>query len=77
MTEPGHPAGQADLAALQAGFRRMMLAVSICAIVGIVAIIAFFAAHQAWGLWVFLAALVSGFAAQVWFVAAIRRGAQN
>ena len=63
-----------DLAAMQARFRRMILLVCLCAVVGGAAILAFFAGHQTWGLWVFLATLVSGFAVQLWFVAAIRRG---
>ncbi len=61
------------LAALQQQFRRMVGLMAICGVVALVAAVCFLVAHQAWGLWLFIAALVSGFAAQVWFVAAMRR----
>jgi hypothetical protein len=61
------------LATLRLRFRRMVLVMVICGAVAVLAAICFFAAHQTWGLWLFIAALVSGFAAQVWFVAAMRR----
>jgi cytochrome bd-type quinol oxidase subunit 1 len=61
------------LAALQLRFRRMVGMMLICGVVALVGAVCFFGAHQAWGLWLFIAALVSGFAAQVWFVAAMRR----
>ena len=70
-------AGEGEVADLRQRFRRMIIVVSICVAVAVAAAVAFFAAHQAWGLWLFLAALVSGFAAQVWFVAAIRRVSHN
>lgn len=63
----------ADLAALRARFRRMIAVLVACVVAAIVGIVSYFAAHQAWGLGMFVAALVSGFAAQVWFVAAMRR----
>ncbi len=77
MTSEDESPGQGDVAILRQRFQRMIVVVSVCVAVAIIAIIAFFAAHQAWGLWLFLAALVSGFAAQVWFVAAIRRVSHN
>ena len=73
-TDTDDTSAATDLAAMQARFRRMILIVCLCAVVGGAAILAFFVGHQVWGLWVFLATLVSGFAVQLWFVAAIRRG---
>ena len=61
------------LALLRQRFRRMVTALVLCGGTAILGAVCYFAAHQPWGLWLFLAALVSGFAAQVWFVAAIRR----
>ena len=69
---PSDPAGT-DLAALRARFRTMMIIVAACAVLGVGSIAAFFMAHSALGLWGFIAALLCGFAAQVWFVAAMRR----
>ena len=63
----------ADLTALQSRFRRMVAALALCGAAALAGLVCYFAAHLGWGLWLFVAALVSGFAAQVWFVAAIRR----
>jgi hypothetical protein len=63
----------AVVAALRARFGRMVAVLVVCVIAAVVGMVCYFAAHQAWGLGLFVAALVSGFAAQVWFVAAMRR----
>ncbi len=73
MTDAPELAEAQALAALQLRFRRMVTLMAICGGVAVVGALCFFAAHQPWGLWLFIAALVSGFAAQVWFVAAMRR----
>ena len=73
MEDVPKPTEALALAALQRRFRRMVMAMSVCGLVAVAGAVCFFAAHQPWGLWLFIAALVSGLAAQVWFVAAMRR----
>jgi hypothetical protein len=50
-----------------------MLAVdAICAVIAVAAAIGVFSAGIAWLQWVLVAALLAGFAAQIWFIAGLR-----
>ena len=53
--------------------RLMVAIVGVCVIVALVAAFGSFAYGQAWMTAVFIAALVAGFAAQIWFLAGLRR----
>jgi len=73
MSDPPDAAEALVLAALKLRFRRMVTLMVICGVAALLGAVCFFAAHQSWGMGLFIAALVSGFAAQVWFMAALRR----
>jgi hypothetical protein len=45
---------------------------AVCVVVAIGALVAFFKADIGWAIWLFAAALVGGFAAQIWFIAGLR-----
>ena len=54
--------------------RNLMLAVNgLAVVVAALGIAAYFHFAQAWGLPVFVAALLAGFGAQIWFIAGLRR----
>ena len=61
---------EAALAALKGRFQRMAAVVVLALIVGLVGLVCYFVGRQPFGLFLFVAALVGGIAAQVWFLAA-------
>ena len=63
---------EAELAALKGRFQRMAMTVVAALVVGVIGLLCYFVGRQSFGLFLFVAALVGGFAAQVWFLAAFR-----
>jgi RsiW-degrading membrane proteinase PrsW (M82 family) len=63
---------EAALAALKGRFQRMAALVVLALIVGVIGLVCYFVGRQPFGLFLVVAALVGGFAAQVWFLAAFR-----
>ena len=63
---------EAALKALKVRFTRMAVLVVAALVVGMIGLVCYFVGRQPFGLFLFVAALVGGFAAQVWFLAAFR-----
>jgi hypothetical protein len=49
----------------------------LCVLVALAAVVGFFKAGLDWALLVFAAALIVGFAAQIWFIAGLRRAKEG
>ena len=55
-----------------------MLAIDgVCMLIAIAAAVGAFAFGQAWLQWVFGLAVIAGFGAQIWFIAALRRAGKG
>jgi hypothetical protein len=62
-----------DLAATK---RRSAIMMGLCVIAGLASLaglVGYFKFHQSWALGGFVAALLVGFGAQIWFIASLRR----
>ncbi len=62
-----------DLATARRRRTVMMIVNALAALTAIVSIVGYFKFAQGWALIVFVAALLVGFGAQIWFIAGFRR----
>ena len=56
--------------------RRLFIALGVTAaalVVALAAIVASFALHAAWGLWLFAAAILAGFGSHAWLIVGVAR----
>ena len=71
------PDSATDVAGLKTRFRKAAV-VNLCAFaLAALGLVLFFAFKSGAGLILFCAALVAGFAAQIWFMASFRKGGQG
>ena len=61
-----------DVAAIKKRRMVMMVANVAAAVIAVVSILAYFQLQLGWALIPFVAALVGGFAAQIWFIAGLK-----
>ena len=61
-----------DVATIKKRRAIMMVVNVLAALIAIVSIVAYFKLQLGWTLIVFVVALVSGFAAQIWFIAGLK-----
>jgi hypothetical protein len=61
-----------DIAQIKKRRTVMMVANGVAAVIAIVSILAYFQLQLGWALIPFVAALMGGFAAQIWFIAGLK-----
>jgi CHASE2 domain-containing sensor protein len=61
-----------DVAAIKKRRTVMMVANAVAAVIAVVSILAYFQLQLGWALIPFVAALLGGFAAQIWFIAGLK-----
>jgi hypothetical protein len=66
-----------DVESLKKRLFAMLAVDAVCAVIAVAAAIGAFSAGIGWLQWVFAAALIAGFAAQIWFIAGFRRAKEG
>lgn len=66
-----------DVQAMRKRLMVMLAVDAVCAVIAVAAAIGAFAMGVGWLQWAFVAALVAGFAVQIWFIAGFRRAKEG